>query len=157
MSLPRRTNGIDYRFADESDSLKIWLFINDLADDIGKSDVVVSSVDDIREILFIKNVGRAVIAEEDGKSVGLLLYYYTFSTFRGVIGLFIEDLIVSKSHRKRGIGKELLDISLELAGSGYVEWKCLRYNISAQKFYDTISGKYLDEWMTYRKEGISKE
>lgn len=70
-----------------------------------------------------------MIAEEDGKSSRVV--YCIFSRFRDVIGLFIEGLTLSKGNRKRGIDEKSLEMPFEFIVSGYVERKCLRYNLSA--------------------------
>ena len=53
---------------------------------------------------------HAVLAEVPTASrrSGIALYYYTFSTFTGAAGMFLEDLFVDPTHRGTGIGLALL-------------------------------------------------
>ena len=48
------------------------------------------------------------IAEVDGEPAGFALWFYSFSTFRGAHGIYLEDLFVRPQWRGRGIGKALL-------------------------------------------------
>ena len=47
-----------------------------------------------------------LVAEVDGKVVGYALFYPTYSTWKGPM-MFMEDLYVTPSHRRRGIGTAL--------------------------------------------------
>lgn len=42
-----------------------------------------------------------------GKAVGLSIYFFTFSTWTGKAGLYLEDLFVDESMRGQGVGKAL--------------------------------------------------
>ena len=54
------------------------------------------------------------VAEKDKKIVGLSLYYYRYSTWKGR-RLFLEDIIVTENERGKGIGKLLLPPLIEAA------------------------------------------
>jgi len=49
-----------------------------------------------------------LIAEAAGTPVGLVLYFYTYSTWRGHLGVYVQDLHVVESFRGRGLGRRLL-------------------------------------------------
>jgi GNAT superfamily N-acetyltransferase len=51
---------------------------------------------------------RAVLALWDGEPVGYAVFFEFYSSFQGRAGLFLDDLFVRPSFRKRGIGKSLL-------------------------------------------------
>ena len=51
---------------------------------------------------------EAMIAERDSETVGLCLFFYTFSTWLGEPGIYVQDIIVSESERGTGLGKKLL-------------------------------------------------
>ena len=51
---------------------------------------------------------RARGAEVAGQVVGCALWFLNFSTWRGVHGLYLEDLYVQPAHRGAGIGQALL-------------------------------------------------
>ncbi len=49
---------------------------------------------------------------EDKSIVGISLYYYRDSTWKGKI-LYLEDIIVTESERGKGIGKRLFDATID--------------------------------------------
>src|ERR671918_413194 len=49
------------------------------------------------------------IAESGGEPVGFALWFYSFSTFAGRHGIYLEDLFVEPAHRGRGIVKAMLE------------------------------------------------
>src|SRR5678816_2054597 len=51
---------------------------------------------------------EALLAEKDGRAIGYALYFTTYSTFLTRPGLYLEDLFVLESERKRGVGRALL-------------------------------------------------
>lgn len=96
------------------------------------------------------------IAEWDGKPVGFALWFYTYSTFQGRYGIWLEDLYVDPAMRGKGIGKALLS---ELARRcvaeklGRFEWWVLDWNEPSIEFYKARGGVMQDEWTKVRVEG----
>jgi len=97
-----------------------------------------------------------LLAEQDGEVAGFALWFFTFSTWLGRPGLFLEDLFVRPQLRGRGIGKALM---LELArtavreGCGRFEWNVLDWNQPSIDFYRSLGARQLDEWVGCRVEG----
>ena len=48
------------------------------------------------------------LAEADGEVAGFAMWFYTFSTFVGRPGIYLEDLFVRPEFRGRGLGKGLI-------------------------------------------------
>ncbi|MCD7730943.1 MAG: GNAT family N-acetyltransferase [Oscillospiraceae bacterium] len=99
----------------------------------------------------------AVIAEYDAAPVGFMTYYfYKIATFSGKRVMYIEDIFVDDAYRKCGIGGTMFDFATKIAlenNCARLEWKCLDWNISAQKFYNKIGGNCSkDQWLTYTIE-----
>jgi GNAT superfamily N-acetyltransferase len=96
------------------------------------------------------------IAEWAGEPVGFALWFYTYSTFRGRHGIWLEDLYVRPEHRGRGIGKALM---AQLAKRCVEEdlprlaWWVLNWNEPSRVFYRSIGAKAQDEWTVKRLEG----
>lgn len=96
------------------------------------------------------------IAENEGDPVGFALWFYTYSTFQGRHGIWLEDLFVDPEARGLGIGKALL---VNLAqrcvreGLGRFEWWVLDWNTPSIDFYKSQGGVMQDEWTKVRVDG----
>jgi diamine N-acetyltransferase len=92
----------------------------------------------------------------DREAVGLALWFYSFSTFRGRHGIYLEDVFVRPAFRGRGIGKALLTRLAQRCVAerlGRLEWSVLDWNRSAIDFYRTLGAQPMDEWTVYRLTG----
>jgi GNAT superfamily N-acetyltransferase len=101
-------------------------------------------------------VARAIIAHHRGQPAGFAVWYPTFSTFLGQPGGFLEDLYVRPQFRKRGLGRELLSAAAreaQLTGCARFEWRALKWNDTALKFYKSLGAEVLAEWLTLRLDG----
>lgn len=93
------------------------------------------------------------VAEVDGAVVGCALWFLNFSTWRGVHGIYLEDLYVQPGHRGSGLGKALLaELAAECGRRGYgrLEWSVLNWNTPAIDFYRSLGALPQDEWTVYR-------
>lgn len=96
------------------------------------------------------------IAEWEGEPVGFTLWFYTYSTFQGRHGLWLEDLYVDPAMRGKGIGKALLiDLARRCVaeGLGRFEWWVLDWNEPSIEFYKSQGGVMQDEWTKVRIDG----
>ena len=84
--------------------------------------------------------------------VGCALWFLNFSTWRGIHGIYLEDLFVSESQRGSGLGKALLAALADECvrrDLGRLEWSVLDWN-PATEFYKAMSAIPMDEWTVYR-------
>lgn len=89
------------------------------------------------------------VAEKRDVIVGLALYYYKYSTWKGKC-LFLEDIIVTEKMRGEGIGKLLFDRVVEVAKANKVrrmEWQVLEWNEPAIRFYKKYNATLDPEWL----------
>ncbi|ODT17467.1 MAG: GNAT family N-acetyltransferase [Kaistia sp. SCN 65-12] len=96
------------------------------------------------------------IAEWDGEPAGFALWFYTFSTFQGRHGIYLEDLFVKPDFRGHGIGKALLASLAQRCvaeGLGRYEWSVLDWNAPSIAFYEAQGARRLVEWQRCRVEG----
>jgi GNAT superfamily N-acetyltransferase len=96
------------------------------------------------------------IAEWDGAPAGFALWYYTYSTFQGRHGIWLEDLFVHPEFRGRGIGKALLKSLAARCvseGLGRFEWAVLDWNQPARDFYLAQGAIVMDDWERCRVTG----
>lgn len=84
---------------------------------------------------------QVLIATRVHSAVGLCLYTYAFSGWRGRPGIFVQDLYVETSERGSGLGKALLlaAIRREAAnGCTYLKLDVDKANIGAIGFYQRL-------------------
>lgn len=89
------------------------------------------------------------VAEVDSQIVGISLYYDRYSTWRGRM-LYLEDLIVTESFRGKGVGKALLDRTIQKAKQdGYrgMMWQVLDWNEPAIEFYRRYGTNLDSQWI----------
>jgi len=113
--------------------------------------------EDFHRLLFAANhAADATIADLDGHPVGIAIYHRTINTFKGKIGLFLEDLYVEPACRGQGIGRALLRHLARLAvASGYniVEWRVLNWNEPSIRFYESLGATKMTEWHVRQLRG----
>ena len=97
---------------------------------------------------------QALVAEDEGKIVGMALFYYRFSTWKGKT-VHLEDLIVTQSMRGRGIGEQLYNKVIEHGksqGVRRIEWNVLDWNVDAIRFYEKSGARVLEDWRVVHYE-----
>lgn len=98
----------------------------------------------------------AHVAERDGELVGLALWFLTFSTWEGVHGIWLEDLYVRPTERRRGTGAALVRTLAALCterGYARLEWCVLNWNAPSIAFYEGLGARPQSDWTTYRLTG----
>jgi GNAT superfamily N-acetyltransferase len=96
------------------------------------------------------------VAEVDGAVVGCALWFLNFSTWRGVHGIYLEDLYVRPEHRGAGLGRALLArLATVCRERGYarLEWSVLDWNEPSIAFYRSLGAVGMDGWTTFRLDG----
>jgi GNAT superfamily N-acetyltransferase len=96
------------------------------------------------------------VVEAEGDVVGFALWFLSYSTWSGTLGIYLEDLFVRPQHRGLGYGKALLaGLARECVTSGYhrLQWSVLDWNRPAIDFYESLGAIAQDEWTVYRVSG----
>jgi GNAT superfamily N-acetyltransferase len=149
------------RPAAPDDAGVIFGFIRGLAEYEKLADELVAGPDDIAGALFEPSPRVFCdIAEADGRPVGLALWFYTYSTFRGRHGMWLEDLYVDPEARGRGVGKALLaHLARRCLDEGLplLEWAVLDWNAPAIALYDGVGAEVLGGWTNRQLEGDALE
>lgn len=89
------------------------------------------------------------VAERSNKIVGISLYYYRYSTWKGK-RLYLEDIVVTERERGNGIGKMLFEQTMKYALAQEctgMMWQVLDWNEPAINFYKKYKAKLDDEWL----------
>jgi len=145
------------RTATADDAALILRFITDLAIYEKAEHEVQTDVAGIRDSLFgAGSTTHALICEQDGVAIGFAVYFFSYSTWLGKHGIYLEYLYVAPEYRKLGAGKALLQHLAQLAvakGCGRLEWAVLDWNTPAIEFYESFGARPKDDWISYRLTG----
>ncbi|MEU6825724.1 GNAT family N-acetyltransferase [Streptomyces atriruber] len=144
------------RTATPADVPVIHTLVRDLAAYEKVPDEAKATEEQLREALFGERPAAfAHIAQDDasGEVVGFALWFLNFSTWRGVHGIYLEDLYVRPEARGGGHGKALLtELARICVEHGYerLEWSVLDWNEPSINFYRSLGALPQDEWTVYR-------
>ena len=119
-------------------------------------EAVATDADITRELFGASPKVFCQLAEVDGTPAGFALWYYTFSTFQGRHGIWLEDLFVNPEVRGHGVGKALLaDLAQRCLREelGRYEWNVLDWNQPSIDFYVSQGAVFLDDWRRCRVTG----
>lgn len=141
---------IQIRKGVESDLPQVLQLIEELAIYERAAGEVEVTVEEMRNWGFGSDkVFEFFVAEQAGDIVGIALYYYKYSTWKGKC-LFLEDLIVTEQFRRYGLGSKLFDEVVQVAKQQQVrrmEWQVLEWNEPAINFYKKYNAVLDPEWI----------
>jgi len=124
-------------------------------------EAVIVTVDDLVRDGFSDNpLFHCFVAEVDNDIIGIALYYYRYSTWKGKT-IHLEDLIVKEKMRGSGLGFALYSKIIEqgkIDNVRRIEWAVLDWNTPAIDFYIKSGAKVLDDWRVAQMDenGINK-
>lgn len=115
---------------------------------------VEATADSLENALFGPDaVAGALFGRCDGQLAGYAIYFFTFSSFVGRPGLWLEDVYVRPKFRKRGLGRGLIEAVAQIGverNCGRFEWTALNWNERALNFYRDLGAEKRDEWVLLR-------
>ena len=150
------------RPATPADVPDILAFIRDLAEYEREPDAVLATEADLLRDGFPSPESNlparfhSLIAAWDGSPAGFALYFYSYSTWQGRAGVYLEDLFVCPEFRGKGIGKALLVRVAAIAvaeGCARFEWSVLDWNQPSIDFYQQMGAVMKPEWLGMRVSG----
>ena len=116
--------------------------------------VVITEEDLIRDGFGESPLFHVFVAETEGEIVGIALYYYRYSTWKGKT-IHLEDLIVKDKMRGIGLGSALY---AEIMKQGKrdnvrrIEWNVLDWNTPAVNFYKNSGARILEDWQVVQMD-----
>lgn len=103
---------------------------------------------------------HALLARDGAQLVGFASYSFLWPAADLTRSLFLKELYVTEEHRRKGVGKALMERLFEIAAEhecSRVEWTSDNTNIDAQRFYEKL-GYFRFPWKVfYRQDGQSGE
>lgn len=151
---------MNIRKGNSEDMKSVLELIHELAIFENEPDAVVITVDDlVRDGFGEKPLFHVFVAEieNDQKQkeiVGIALYYYRYSTWKGKT-IHLEDLIVKEKMRGTGLGSALYSEIMQQGKRDNVrrvEWNVLDWNTPAVKFYENSGAKILNGWQVVQMD-----
>jgi GNAT superfamily N-acetyltransferase len=140
---------MNIRKGEINDMPVVLKLIQELAVFEKEPDAVVVTVADLeRDGFGEKPLFQTFVAELNGEIIGMALYYYRYSTWKGKT-IHLEDLIVKEAHRGTGAGLALYTEIMKQGkkdGVRRIEWNVLDWNEPAIRFYEKSGAKVLDDW-----------
>ena len=131
------------------DMSDVLALITELAVFEKEPDAVVISTEDLVRDGFSENpLFHTFVAEVNEEIIGVALYYYRFSTWKGKT-IHLEDLIVKENNRGTGAGFALYSEIIKQGKKDNVrriEWNVLDWNKPAIDFYEKSGAKVLSDW-----------
>ena len=137
------------RKGEKKDMKSVLELIQELANFENEPDAVEVTVADLeRDGFGDYPLFHTFVAEVNSKIVGIALYYYRYSTWKGKT-IHLEDLIVREDLRGAGVGFKLYSKIIEQGKIDKVrriEWAVLDWNTPAIEFYKKSGAKVLKDW-----------
>ncbi|WNM19424.1 GNAT family N-acetyltransferase [Flavobacterium capsici] len=137
------------RKAKKEDMKSVLELIQELAHFEKEPEAVVVTVDDlIRDGFGSTPLFHCFVAELNEEIVGMALYYYRYSTWKGKT-IHLEDLIVKEKMRGSGLGFALYSKIIKqgkIDNVRRIEWAVLDWNTPAIEFYKKSGAKVFDDW-----------
>lgn len=140
---------ITIRRAAREDAALVHRLLKALAVTLGKGDAITSTAEDIERFGFGEDPRfEALLAFEGAEAIGLALYFFEFSTWRGRPGVYVQDMYVAPAMRGRGLGRELMEAVVRRSrerGGRYVKLSVYDGNEAAIGFYRSLGFKVCDD------------
>ncbi|WP_205501430.1 GNAT family N-acetyltransferase [Rufibacter psychrotolerans] len=142
---------ISVRRGTEADLPGVHALIVELAVYEKAPNEVSNTIEDMRRDGFgEKPIFEFFVAESPEEGiVGIALYYTAYSTWKGKM-LFLEDIVVTERHRRKGIGRLLFNQVVKAAKEEdykRMKWQVLDWNEPAINFYRSIGANLDGEWI----------
>ena len=118
--------------------------------------VVITEEDLIKDGFESNPLFHTFVAEKNGEIVGVALYYYRYSTWKGKT-IHLEDLVVKENQRGTGAGFALYSEIIKQGKKDKVrriEWNVLDWNENAIKFYEKSGANILKDWYVVQMDEI---
>lgn len=146
-------SGFTLRPARESDIPALYELISELAAYEKILDDLTATEELLHDAIFNRTVVEVLMAEYKGELAGYAMYFFNFSSFIGLPGLYLEDIYIRPQYRGKGFGKFTLAFLAKQAVEKKcwgMEWTVLDWNKPSIEFYDGLGAVNRKGWLIYR-------
>ncbi len=137
------------RWATQADMPEVLRLIQQLAEYEKEPEAVEITVEELeRDGFGPYPLFKCHVLEAEKAIVGMTLFYYRYSTWKGKT-VHLEDLVIDENHRHKGYGEALLKSVIRFAAKEKVrriEWAVLDWNTPAMKLYKKIGATIHEDW-----------
>lgn len=151
---------VKIRKGEKQDLPRVLELVKELALFERALDQVSNTVERMEEDGFNSNpIFGFFVVEMKKEIVGLSLYYYRYSTWKGK-RLYLEDIIVTEKERGKGLGKLLFEYTMKFTveqNCSGMTWQVLDWNKPAISFYKKYNARLDDEWINGHLEATEIE
>jgi ribosomal protein S18 acetylase RimI-like enzyme len=102
----------------------------------------------LRDGFGLQPAFKGLVAEEDGKVLGYLLYHFGYDSDGAFSNLHIVDLYVDSEARKKGVGRALMRAVAGIAreaDSREMIWSVFHANDLAAAFYEKLGARRITD------------
>lgn len=128
----------------------IWYLVRELAIYEKAPEMHTATVEEMEADGFGENpLYGFYVAEVAGEVIGMALYYYRYSTWKGKC-LYLEDFYIQETHRGKKIGLALFEQIIRKAKTENckrISWQVLDWNELAIDFYKKWEASFDGEWL----------
>lgn len=140
--------------ATKEDVPLILTFIRELAQHERALDRVSATEEGLRLTLFgPRPYAEAIIAYENSEPVAFALYFFRYTSFSALPGLYLEDIFVRPAARGFGVGRKIFAFLARRAikhDCARMEWSVLNWNEPAIHFYENLFAEPVHDWTVFR-------
>jgi GNAT superfamily N-acetyltransferase len=145
------------RVGRKEDLPRVFELVKELAEFERAPNEVINTVELMEQDGFGPNpIYGFFVAENENGIVGLSLFYWRYSTWKGK-RLYLEDIIVTEKERGKNIGKLLFERTMQHAldeNCSGMMWQVLDWNEPAINFYKKYGATIQSEWMNCMLESF---
>jgi GNAT superfamily N-acetyltransferase len=149
------------RVATPRDAAAVHLLIRGLAAYEGEEEALEVTPHTLREqMAWPQPPFECLIAERNGRPVGLALFYPYYSTWQGRPGMHLAAIFVVEDERRSGVGTGLFERLAAIAVQrdyGALEFAALNWNDPASTFYGRLGARATSDSTLYRIAGEALE
>ncbi|WP_236975575.1 GNAT family N-acetyltransferase [Membranihabitans maritimus] len=138
---------VNIRKGEQRDLESVFNLVQELAMYEKAPEEVTATLDDYYEN-YKDEIFDFIVAEVEQSIVGISLFYYSYSTWKGKM-LFLEDFVVREELRGKGIGQLLFDATVDHAKDTeckLMKWEVLDWNEPAIQFYQKNNAVIEKNW-----------